>query len=50
MYSLISFIVLLAIILVGIGINCMGTINDGLKTVYYDRVVPLKELKVIVDL
>ena len=50
LYSLIGFIVLLAIILVTIGINGMGTINDGLKTVYYDRVVPLKGLKVIVDL
>ncbi len=28
----------------------MGTISDGLKTVYYDRVVPLKELKIIADL
>jgi len=50
LYSLISFIMLFAIILVGIGVNGMGTISDGLKTVYYDRVVPLKELKVIVDL
>ena len=50
LYSLIGFIVLLAIILVSIGINGMGTISDGLKTVYYDRVVPLKELKIIADL
>ena len=50
LYSLISFIVLLATFIILISINNMGTISDGLKTVYYDRVVPLKELKIIADL
>ena len=49
LYSLIGFIVILVIIMVGIGINSMGTISDGLKTVYYDRVIPLEDLQVITD-
>ncbi len=50
LYALIGFIILLAVIPVLIGTNGMGTISDGLKTVYYDRVVPLEELKIIADL
>ncbi len=50
LYFLISFIMIMSIIIVGIGISSIGKVSDGLKTVYYDRVVPLKELKIIADL
>ena len=32
-----------------IGLTGMGASNDGLATVYNDRVVPLKQLKTIAD-
>ena len=50
LYCLIGFIMLMATIIVAVGIGGMGKISDGLKTVYYDRVVPLQELKIIADL
>ncbi|MBL0702126.1 MAG: methyl-accepting chemotaxis protein [Desulfosarcina sp.] len=50
LYCLIGFIMLVTTIIVAIGIGGMGKISDGLKTVYYDRVVPLQELKIIADL
>ncbi len=33
-----------------VGINGMETVNDRLETVYKDRVVPLKQLKVVADM
>jgi len=41
---------LLMLLLAATGLLAMNSMNQGLKTVYLDRVVPLKGLKNIADL
>ncbi len=44
-------VLLLSIILVGtMGLKGIMEVEDGLETVYHDRVVPLRDLKVISDM
>ncbi|QLG89396.1 MCP four helix bundle domain-containing protein [Chitinibacter bivalviorum] len=45
----IAFMAILLIGIGGLGISNLSKINDSLKTVYEDRVVPLKQLKMIAD-
>ncbi|MBF0345832.1 MAG: MCP four helix bundle domain-containing protein [Nitrospirae bacterium] len=44
---------LMSVLLMGVGylgLHGMGTARDGLKTVYLDRVVPLRDIKTISDI
>ena len=50
LYSLLAFLALLVVIVGFIGLHSAKLSNDALDTVYKDRVVPLKELKVIADM
>jgi len=50
LYALIGFMALLSIIIGILGLHSAKLSDDGLDTVYKDRVVPLKDLKVIADM
>ena len=50
LFLLIGFMSVLLIGVGVIGLNGMSTTNAGLETVYNDRVVPLRQLKVIADM
>jgi methyl-accepting chemotaxis protein len=50
LYSLIGFLSALLIFIGILGLHSAKLSNDGLDTVYKDRVVPLKDLKVIADM
>jgi len=50
LYFLIGFVLLIATLIAAFGINGMGKINNALKTVYYDCIIPLEELKVVTEL
>ncbi len=50
LYALIVFLSCLSIIIGALGLHSSKLSNDGLDTVYTDRVVPLKDLKVIADM
>jgi methyl-accepting chemotaxis protein len=47
---LISFMSIVAISLSFLGLYVTKQANDGLKTVYADRVIPLRDLKIIADM
>ncbi|MFI3123254.1 MAG: MCP four helix bundle domain-containing protein, partial [Methylococcales bacterium] len=47
---LMSIMSILAILLSVMGLYGMKQANNGLQTVYLDRVVPLKDLKIIADM
>ena len=50
LYTLIIFLSCLSIAIGALGLHSSKLSNDGLDTVYKDRVVPLKDLKVIADM
>ncbi len=50
LYTLIAFLSTLLIVIGVLGLYSANQSNDGLDTVYKDRVVPLKDLKVIADM
>lgn len=50
LYGLVLGLILLMMMVGGIGLFVAGIAEHGLETVYKDRVVPLKDLKVIADL
>jgi methyl-accepting chemotaxis protein len=50
LYALIGFMALLLIVIGYLGLHSAKLADDGLDTVYKDRVVPLKDLKVIADM
>jgi len=50
LYALIGFMALLSIIIGILGLHSAKLSDDGLDTVYRDRVVPLKDLKIIADM
>jgi len=50
LYALIGFLSVLLIVISFLGLSNAKEANDGLDTVYKDRVVPLKDLKVIADM
>jgi len=47
---IISFLVVIVILATYLGLTGMSKTNSSLKTVYEDRVVPLKDLKIIADM
>ena len=51
--SKLTILVLLSIfslvVIAFLGVNQLGKVNNGLKTVYEDRVIPLEQLKIIAD-
>jgi methyl-accepting chemotaxis protein len=47
--GLVALLLVLSVVLGGLGVYAMRQTNRGLLTVYQDRVVPLKQLKVIAD-
>ena len=50
LYTLIGFLSVLLVLIGFVGLRSAKLSDDGLDTVYMDRVVPLKELKVIADM
>ena len=50
LYGLIAFLSLIVLIVGALGLYSAGKSDDSLDTVYKDRVVPLKDLKVIADM
>jgi len=50
LYAIIGFMALLSIVVGILGLHSAKLADDGLDTVYKDRVVPLKDLKVIADM
>jgi methyl-accepting chemotaxis protein len=50
LYSIITFMSVVMMIVGGIGLYLAKTSNDGLDTVYQDRVVCLQQLKVVSDM
>lgn len=50
LYTLVGVMSVLIIVVGYIGISGISTTRKGLRTVYEDRVVPLKELKIIADM
>ncbi|AAR34750.1 methyl-accepting chemotaxis protein [Geobacter sulfurreducens] len=50
LYGLIGFMSILLIVIGALGLNTARTANNGLDTVYRDRVLPLKDLKIIADM
>ncbi len=50
LYTIIGFLSLLLVIIGFLGLNSAKRSDDGLDTVYKDRVVPLKDLKIIADM
>jgi methyl-accepting chemotaxis protein len=50
LYSLVGVMLTLLAIIGVLGLGAAKTANDGLDTVYKDRVVPLEQLKVIADM
>lgn len=50
LYALIGFLSILLIVIGYTGLRSAKISDDGLNTVYNDRVVPLKDLKVIADM
>ncbi|MFP4314650.1 MAG: methyl-accepting chemotaxis protein [Desulfovibrionales bacterium] len=49
LFLLVGFMVVLLLVIGGLGLNSAGKANQGLETVYNDRVVPLRQLKIISD-
>jgi len=47
---LMTLLLVLAIVLGGVGIVGMGKTNDGLRSVYEDRTVPLMDLGLVIDM
>ena len=50
LYALVSFLSLLLLVIGFLGLNSASRSNQGLNTVYQDRVIPLKDLKIIADM
>jgi len=50
LYSLVGVLLVLLAVIGVLGLSAAKTANDGLDTVYKDRVVPLEQLKVIADM
>jgi methyl-accepting chemotaxis protein len=50
LYCLVSLMIIFMSIIGVLSINNLKTVNKGLETVYNDRVVPLRDLKTIVDM
>ena len=50
LYSLVGVMLTLLAVIGVLGLGAAKTANDGLDTVYKDRVVPLEQLKVIADM
>ena len=50
LYCLVGFMAASMIVIGGVGLKSANDSNEGLNTVYKDRVVPLKDLKVIADM
>lgn len=50
LYSLVGLLLILLVLVAFLGLNTGNIANAGLKTVYYDRVLPLEQLKKIADL
>jgi methyl-accepting chemotaxis protein len=50
LYALVGFLSLLLLMVGLLGLRSASQSNDGLDTVYKDRVVPLKDLKIIADM
>ncbi len=50
LFALVSFLLLVSVILGVVGLRGMSSTVQGLQTVYEDRVVPLRDLKVIADM
>ena len=48
--GLLTALCLLVLLVGGAGLFGMGQSNAGLKSVYDDRVVPLKQIKVVADM
>eukprot|EP01028_Stygiella_incarcerata_P003378 TRINITY_DN16736_c0_g1_i2.p1 TRINITY_DN16736_c0_g1~~TRINITY_DN16736_c0_g1_i2.p1 ORF type:complete len:231 (+),score=-52.69 TRINITY_DN16736_c0_g1_i2:124-816(+) len=47
---ILAFVAIIGLVIIGISsIVQLKKVNNGLQTVYYDRVVPLKQLKIIAD-
>lgn len=49
LWALVTLLLLLSAVLGGLGLHAIRQTNQGLLTVYQDRVVPLRQLKVIAD-
>ena len=47
---LMTLLLVLAIVLGGVGIVGMGKADDGLRTVYEDRTVPLMDMGLVIDM
>ncbi len=50
LYSLVGFLLVLLVAVALLGLNTAKIANNGLETVYNDRVVPLEQLKIISDM
>jgi methyl-accepting chemotaxis protein len=50
LYLLVFTMILVTLVIAVLGISGMAKAHDGLETVYNDRVVPLKQLKIISDM
>jgi methyl-accepting chemotaxis protein len=50
LYTLIGFLTIVLVTVGFMGLNSAKQSNEGLDTVYKDRVVPLKQLKIIADM
>ncbi len=50
LFALVIFLLLVSVVLGVVGLRGMATTVQGLQTVYDDRVVPLRDLKVIADM
>lgn len=50
LFALVSFLSLVSVVVGVVGLRGMSTTLQGLQTVYDDRVVPLRDLKVIADM
>jgi methyl-accepting chemotaxis protein len=50
LYLLVGFLTALLILVSYLGLSCARFANNGLQTVYNDRVVPLKQIKTIADM
>jgi hypothetical protein len=50
LYILVGFFIVLLMVVGIMGLSSMKKASDGLETVYNDRVVPLRDLKVIADM
>jgi methyl-accepting chemotaxis protein/methyl-accepting chemotaxis protein-1 (serine sensor receptor) len=50
LYGLLSALILMAIVMTALGLGGMYQVKEGLRTVYEDRVVALRQLKTVSDL